>query len=167
MQCAVQKRNLHFVHHKSHFNHTYFTFIKQVLVANASMIKMQMEQNKVGPLAVSRDTEPSLLTFELCTLHLTQEESSKLALLCCQLATEFLFNVGFRTKRNLRGPANEWAEPLIVLLQSGQNIREWFANHGLLRYPSRLCEFLLECPATEVLLQSQLCFTFAECLLFL
>ena len=74
----------------------------------------------------------------------------KLALLCTQLAAEFLFNVGFRTKRNLRGPANDWVEPLIVFLSSGVRVREWFANYGLLRHPSRLSEYLLECPSPEV-----------------
>ena len=74
----------------------------------------------------------------------------KLALLCTQLATEFLFNVGFRTKRNLRGAANDWVEPLMVFLGSGVRVRDWFANYGLLRHPPRLSEYLLECPSPEV-----------------
>ena len=74
----------------------------------------------------------------------------KLSLLCTQLATEFLFNVGFRTKRNLRGPANDWIEPLVSFLTVGIKVREWFANYGILRHPSRLCEYLLECPSAEV-----------------
>lgn len=47
---AVQRRNLRFSHHKSHFSHTYFTFIKQVLGANSGVVKS--EQNK-GSVSVS------------------------------------------------------------------------------------------------------------------
>ena len=46
VQSAVQRRNLRFSHHKSHFSHTYFTFIKQVLQANAGVVKS--EQTKAG-----------------------------------------------------------------------------------------------------------------------
>ena len=83
-------------------------------------------------------------------LPLPQNDCMKLALLCTQLATEFLFNVGFRTKRNLRGAANDWVEPLMVFLGSGVRVRDWFANYGLLRHPPRLSEYLLECPSPEV-----------------
>ena len=53
VQSAVQRRNLRFSHHKSHFSHTYFTFIKQVLQANAGVVKS--EQAKSG---VSVSTAP-------------------------------------------------------------------------------------------------------------
>lgn len=46
VQSAVQRRNLRYSHHKSHFSHTYFTFIKQVLGANSGVIKT--EQTKGG-----------------------------------------------------------------------------------------------------------------------
>lgn len=129
VQSAVLKRNLRFSHHKSHFNHTYYTFIKQVLGANATIVKSRMD--------LLKGKEAS-------------DEMIKLALLCTQLATEFLFNVGFRTKRNLRGPANDWVEPLCTFLTVGPRVREWFANYGILRHPPRLCEYLLECPSAEI-----------------
>ena len=50
---AVQRRNLRFSHHKSHFSHTYFTFIKQVLGANSGVVKS--EQTK-GSVSVSAAT---------------------------------------------------------------------------------------------------------------
>ena len=49
---AVQRRNLRFSHHKSHFSHTYFSFIKQVLQANSGVVKSE-HQSKGGSVSVS------------------------------------------------------------------------------------------------------------------
>lgn len=35
-------------------------------------------------------------------------EQEELSMLCVQLATKFLFNVGFRTKKNIRAAAGDW-----------------------------------------------------------
>ena len=41
----VQKQNLEFHHHKSHYNHAYFQFIKELLIINYSHIRAQLELN--------------------------------------------------------------------------------------------------------------------------
>lgn len=35
-------------------------------------------------------------------------EHEEMSMLAVQLATKFLFQVGFRTKKTLRGPATDW-----------------------------------------------------------
>lgn len=35
-------------------------------------------------------------------------ELEEMSMLAVQLATKFLFQVGFRTKKTLRGPAGDW-----------------------------------------------------------
>lgn len=35
-------------------------------------------------------------------------EQEEMSMLAVQLATKFLFQIGFRTKKALRGPASEW-----------------------------------------------------------
>lgn len=39
---------------------------------------------------------------------LQDAEQEKLSMLCVKIATKFLFNVGFKTKKTLRGPAADW-----------------------------------------------------------
>lgn len=61
----------------------------------------------------------------------------QLALLSVQLATKFLFTIGFRTKKALRGGANEWFEMLSAFLKLSKKIRFWFATHALFSSPCR------------------------------
>ena len=49
----VQKQNLEFHHHKSHYNHAYFQFIKELLIINYSHIRAQLELN-LPPSSVVR-----------------------------------------------------------------------------------------------------------------
>lgn len=67
-----------------------------------------------------------------------------------QLASWFLFSVGFHTKKTLRGPAAEWYDALYVLLRSSKTVRKWFATNVLFANRSRFSEYLLECPSSEV-----------------
>lgn len=54
------------------------------------------------------------------------------------MASYFLFNVGFRTKKNLRGVANEWFDIMMPYLKVSKVVRFWFATHALFRDPCRL-----------------------------
>lgn len=45
MKTIVHKQNLEFVHHKSHYNFTYFQFMKNFLIANSNHIKANLERN--------------------------------------------------------------------------------------------------------------------------
>ncbi len=67
-----------------------------------------------------------------------------------QLAAKFLFNVGFHTKKTLRGSASEWYDALSIHLRYSKNVRQWFAQNVLFAHPSRFAEYLLECPSSEV-----------------
>ena len=67
-----------------------------------------------------------------------------------QLASAFLFSVGFHTKKSLRGNAIDWYEILSQHLRCSPASRAWFANHIFFAQPSRFSEYLLECPSAEV-----------------
>lgn len=67
-----------------------------------------------------------------------------------QLASAFLFSVGFHTKKSLRGNAIDWYEILSQHLRCSAASRAWFANHIFFAQPSRFSEYLLECPSAEV-----------------
>ena len=71
-------------------------------------------------------------------------------MLSVQLASKFLFNVGFHTKKTLRGPATDWYDALSIHLRHSKNVRLWFAQNVLFSHPSRFAEYLLECPSSEV-----------------
>lgn len=45
IQQIVQKQNLEFYHNKSHFNYSYFQFIKQLLTINYNYIHQQADTN--------------------------------------------------------------------------------------------------------------------------
>ncbi len=45
IQQVVQKQNLEFYHNKSHFNYSYYQFIKQLLTINFNYIRQQIELN--------------------------------------------------------------------------------------------------------------------------
>lgn len=49
-----------------------------------------------------------------------------------------------------RGPANDWYDALCVHLRHSCNVRRWFANNVLFSNPQVFCEYLLECPGSEV-----------------
>lgn len=41
-------------------------------------------------------------------------ENEEMSMVAVQLATKFLFQVGFHTKKTLRGPAADWYDYLII-----------------------------------------------------
>lgn len=44
----------------------------------------------------------------------------------------------------------EWYEALSLHLKVSQSIRHWFINNMLFMQSHRFCEYLLECPSTDV-----------------
>lgn len=67
-----------------------------------------------------------------------------------KLASQFLFHVGFRTKKNLRGAANDWYDTLCQPIRFSKPARRWFAQNALLSPPGRLCEYILLASSPEV-----------------
>lgn len=49
-----------------------------------------------------------------------------------------------------RGPAVEWYDALIAHFRHSRNVRLWFVQNILFAQPSRLSEYLLESPSSEV-----------------
>jgi len=49
-----------------------------------------------------------------------------------------------------RGPAVEWYDVLIAHFRHSRNVRLWFVQNILFAQPSRLSEYLLESPSSEV-----------------
>lgn len=76
-------------------------------------------------------------------------EQEEISMLAVQLASKFLFQVGFHTKKTLRGPASDWHEILSQHFRCSQTVRAWFAM-DLFKHPHRLCDYLLSCPSVEV-----------------
>ncbi|CAH1782281.1 unnamed protein product [Owenia fusiformis] len=123
---CVRKQNIQFLHNRSQFCVEYFQFIRKLLMCNNPYIQLQGGHDKL-----SADAE-------------------SLAMTSIQLASKFLFSVGFHTKKNLRGAANEWYDALSIHLRHSKTVRNWFAHTVLFSHPTRFSEYLLECPSSEV-----------------
>lgn len=121
---SVRRSNIAFSHNQDQFSLEHFNFMKKLCCMRLQMLPGS--QSAVwGP------------------------EHEEMSMLAVQLATKFLFQVGFRTKKALRGPASDWHDILCQHLRCSQSVRAWFAT-DLFKYPHRLCEYLLSCPTAEV-----------------
>ncbi|XP_017073327.2 probable ubiquitin carboxyl-terminal hydrolase FAF isoform X4 [Drosophila eugracilis] len=119
---SVRHQNIRFLHSRSIFSVEFFNFIKKLVSCNIPSAR----SDKITPAA------------------------EELSLLGVQLASQFLFHTGFRTKKSLRGPVIEWYDALSHHIRSSVLVRKWFANHALLSPPSRLGEYILMAPSPEV-----------------
>ncbi|XP_041564939.1 probable ubiquitin carboxyl-terminal hydrolase FAF isoform X2 [Drosophila elegans] len=119
---SVRHQNIRFLHSRSIFSVEFFNFIKKLVSCNIPSAR----SDKITPAA------------------------EELSLLGVQLASQFLFHTGFRTKKSLRGPVIDWYDALSHHIRSSALVRKWFANHALLSPPSRLGEYILMAPSPEV-----------------
>ncbi|XP_059619571.1 probable ubiquitin carboxyl-terminal hydrolase FAF isoform X2 [Phlebotomus argentipes] len=130
---SVRSQNIRFLHTRSFFSPEFFNFILKLV--NCSVPSPRSE--KITPHA------------------------EELLLLGVQLASQFLFHSGFRTKKTLRGAAIDWYEELKIpvsiwydsLCQHVRHstvVRTWFAQNALLNPPTRLAEYILIAPSPEV-----------------
>ncbi|XP_017872976.1 PREDICTED: probable ubiquitin carboxyl-terminal hydrolase FAF isoform X2 [Drosophila arizonae] len=119
---SVRHQNIRFLHSRSIFSVEFFNFIKKLVSCSIPSTR----SDKITPAA------------------------EELSLLGVQLASQFLFHTGFRTKKSLRGPIIEWYDTLSHHIRSSSLVRKWFANHALLSPPSRLGEYILMAPSPEV-----------------
>uniref|UniRef100_A0A7G3B1N8 ubiquitinyl hydrolase 1 n=1 Tax=Lutzomyia longipalpis TaxID=7200 RepID=A0A7G3B1N8_LUTLO len=130
---SVRSQNIRFLHSRSFFSPEFFNFILKLV--NCSVPSPRSE--KITPHA------------------------EELLLLGVQLASQFLFHSGFRTKKTLRGAAIDWYEELKIpvsiwydsLCQHVRHsavVRSWFAQNALLNPPTRLAEYILIAPSPEV-----------------
>ncbi|KAK3714003.1 hypothetical protein RRG08_009701 [Elysia crispata] len=123
---VVRRGNIRFMHEKSQFSVEYFTFIKKLVVCNQFIINQCILEGKVS------------------------SEIEQISMISTELASKFLFNVGFKTKKTLRGPAGDWSDALHIHLRTSKRVRAWFAQNIVFKNPNILTEYLLECPASEV-----------------
>ncbi|XP_060810679.1 probable ubiquitin carboxyl-terminal hydrolase FAF-X isoform X1 [Amyelois transitella] len=121
---SVRRSNIAFSHNQDQFSLEHFNFMKKLCFMRLQI--MPGSQNAVwGP------------------------EHEEMSMLSVQLATKFLFQVGFHTKKTLRGPAADWHDILCQHLRCSQAVRSWFAT-DLFKHPHRLGDYLLSCPSAEV-----------------
>ncbi|XP_055592891.1 probable ubiquitin carboxyl-terminal hydrolase FAF isoform X2 [Uranotaenia lowii] len=121
---SVRTQNIRFLHAKSLYSVEFFTFIKKLV----TMPQLQRSE-KIEKLPSSAE---------------------ELSLMSIQLASQFLFHSGFRTKKSIRGAANDWYDSLIQHVRCSALVRQWFAENVLLNPPSRLSEYILAAPSPEI-----------------
>ncbi|CAF5005896.1 unnamed protein product, partial [Rotaria socialis] len=121
VQRSVRKQNIKFLHNRIHFSPEYFHFMKRLIQSNIQII-IGFHQQQHG------DKTPVTNTIE------TIEE---LALVSVQIATKFLFSVGWRTKKALRGPAIDWTELIVHCIRWSRKARYYLAEEVLFKYPTR------------------------------
>lgn len=119
---SVRTQNIRFLHSRSLFSTEFFNFIRKLVTCS------------VPP------TRGEKLT----------RQAEELSLLGVQLASQFLFHSGFRTKKSLRGPAIDWYDTLSHHIRHSGVVRTWFAQNTLLNPPTRLGEYILAAPSPEV-----------------
>ncbi|XP_035221479.1 probable ubiquitin carboxyl-terminal hydrolase FAF-X isoform X2 [Stegodyphus dumicola] len=123
---SVRRQNIKFMHNRNQFSLEYFQFMKKLILCNGPYVTIPGGHDKLTA------------------------DGEELALISIQLAAKFLFTTGFHAKKTLRGPANDWYDALCIHLRNSCNVRRWFANNVLFSNPHIFCEYLLECPGSEV-----------------
>ncbi|ESN99988.1 hypothetical protein HELRODRAFT_192681, partial [Helobdella robusta] len=130
-QC-VRRQNIRFLHNRNQFSPEYFRFMRGILHCNIKLVL------------------PGALNNHQHNTNLSAQEIDEIAMCSTQLVVKFLFNIGFHTKKSLRGPANEWLEAILPYFRNVRSIRNWFIQNILFNRPTRFAEFMLECPSTEI-----------------
>ncbi|XP_058833231.1 probable ubiquitin carboxyl-terminal hydrolase FAF isoform X2 [Topomyia yanbarensis] len=121
---SVRTQNIRFLHAKSLFSVEFFTFIKKLV--NLPQLQRSEKIEKLPPA------------------------TEDLSLLSMQLASQFLFHSGYRTKKTIRGVAIDWYETLCQHIRTTAVVRRWFAETVLLNPPTRLSEYILAAPSPEI-----------------
>lgn len=121
---SVRTQNIRFLHAKSLFSVEFFAFIKKLV--SSPQLNRSEEFGKQSPVA------------------------EELSLLSMQLASQFLFHSGFRTKKTIRGVAIDWYETLCQHIRTSVTVRQWFAANVLMNPPTRLSEYILGAPSPEI-----------------
>ncbi|XP_058466292.1 probable ubiquitin carboxyl-terminal hydrolase FAF isoform X2 [Malaya genurostris] len=121
---SVRTQNIRFLHAKSLFSMEFFTFIKKLV--SLPQLQRSEKVEKLPPAA------------------------EELSLQSMQLASQFLFHSGYRTKKSIRGGAIDWYEILCQHLRISAVVRKWFSENILLNPPTRLSEYLLAAPSPEI-----------------
>ncbi|RWS27831.1 putative ubiquitin carboxyl-terminal hydrolase FAF-X-like protein [Leptotrombidium deliense] len=128
IQRSVQKQNIKFMHTKNQFSVEYFQFMKKLLHSNGQLVQTHSQHDTVE----------------------SKKDIEEIAMICVHLASRFLFNTCFHTKKTLRGSALDWFEVLNLHFRASPGVRAWFAHNVLFAHTFRFCEYLLDCLSTDV-----------------
>jgi ubiquitin carboxyl-terminal hydrolase 9/24 len=107
---SIQKQNIKFLHVRNQYSSEFFTFMKKLVNCNGPYVTPTTASSSSTVTATTSGTAVgAAATAEKQQLS---PEGEELAMITMQLASKFLFSSGFRTKKTLRGPAQEWYEIL-------------------------------------------------------
>ncbi len=108
---SIQKQNVNFLHQRNQFSPEFFQFMRNIISCNGSYITQQQQQAAEGKQGGEAEAAnpPDAEVISMVTVH---------------LASKFLFNTGFRTKKSLRGPAQEWYEILTQYMRGSRQVRK-------------------------------------------
>ena len=97
---SVYKQNLKFMHIKNQYNLKYFQFMKNLLNSNGKIVKGHFRRPSWHLFKNDSIISPNAL--DEIALVKDAKEMEDIAMICCQLASKFLFMVGFHAKKTLR-----------------------------------------------------------------
>ncbi|CAF1148229.1 unnamed protein product [Rotaria sordida] len=132
VQRSVRKQNIKFLHNRLLFSAEYFIFIKKLIQNNVQYLV------NIIPQTQHEDKDSLTNTIE------------ELALISIQIATKFIFSIGWHTKKALRGPTNDWTESISHCLRLSRKARYYLADELLVKHPNRFQEYLIDCTSPEV-----------------
>lgn len=105
---SVRSQNLRFLHSRNLFSVEFFNFVRKLVEFRTQpttvvekLVRLSFFSTELKPIYVINFT----ILFSSQT-----PQAEELSLLAIQLASQFLFHSGFRTKKSLRGPAIDWYE---------------------------------------------------------
>ena len=125
IQRSVEMQNIRFMHSRNLFSVEFFHFMKRLIHNNSPFIQGNKE-------------------------NVNDSAQHEISMACMDIASYFVFNTCFHSKKSLRGPALEWFDALSGHLRLNPTVRAWFAHFVLFKHPYRFCEYLLESPAPDV-----------------
>ena len=114
---SVQKQNIRFLHVRNQFSGEFFNFMKKLVNCNGPYVTPPTGGGSAPQTSQQSGSPPQQEQLS--------PEGEELAMITMQLASKFLFSSGFRTKKTLRGSAQEWYEIL------AQHFRSVFPSHQL------------------------------------
>ena len=102
---SVHKQNIRFLHVRNQFSGEFFNFMKKLVNCNGPYVTPATPGGGVA-------AQTSQQSGNKPQQEQLSPEGEELAMITMQLASKFLFSSGFRTKKTLRGSAQEWYEIL-------------------------------------------------------
>ena len=128
---SIQKQNVNFLHQRNLFSPEFFQFMRKAIGCNGSYVGQQQQQQEGGSKQLPPDAEDirystnSLPHFALLVLLVVTHFMPCSSMMTVHLASKFLFNIGFRTKKSLRGSAQEWYELLTQYMRGSRQVHDW------------------------------------------